>query len=387
MATSFRPDNGQIDPRALQSPPVAGPQNVVDWWFWLTAPHETANATFAQREAVRRGRLASLTIVFISLNTIVPLPIAANAGFVTTLVITLLINAFALFFLNRRGHLATAGWVVVITLDLGFALAFLSMPQGVSLIFMPAFDLMVEAALVVVAFFRPRSVFVVMVVNILFIAGWLFYGRHTIDIAQILHGTPYILLYPSISLHIFASIITFIWVSSATNAIARLDRSEEIVALERREIAQQEEQLKLKQQLEDGIQKILQTHVLAANGNFAARAPLSRENVLWQVAYSLNNLLARLQRNAELQTQMARTEQVVKMLSAYIRSARETNQPLPPLQKTGTILDELIIELTRPNRPHPRQPERQRLHSLPGESSQYPSSPRLPNPIPTRRLQ
>ena len=342
MATPFRLENGQADPLAFQSPQVARPQNLADWWFWLTAPHEPVNATFAQREAVRRGRLASLTIVFISLNTLVSLPVAANIGFLITLVITLLINSFALFFLNRRGYLAAAGCVVVVVLDLGFALAFLSIPQGVSLILLPAFDLMVEATLVVVAFFRPRSVFVVMVVNIFFIVAWLYFGRHTTDITQLLHTTPYTLLYPSISLHIFASIITFIWVSSATNAIARLDRSEEIVALERREIAQQEEQLKLKQQLEDGIQKILQTHVLAANGNFAARAPLSRENILWQVAYSLNNLLARLQRNAELQSQMARTEYAVKMLSAYVRSARENKQSLPPLQKTGRFSMSLL---------------------------------------------
>ncbi len=379
MATPFRLNDSPAVPFALQSPPPARPQNLAEWWFWLAAPHAPVNATFAQREAVRRGRLASLTIVFISLNTLVPLPIVANMGFVITLVITLLINAFALFFLNRKGYLAAAGWVVVITLDLGFALAFLSMPQGVSLILLPAFDLMVEAALVVVAFFRPRSVFVIMIVNSLFIVGWLFFGRHTADIAQLLHVMPYILLYPSISLHIFASIITFLWVSSATNALANLDRSEEIVALERREIEQQEEQLKLKQQLEDGIDKILQTHVRAANGDFTARAPLTRENILWQVAYALNNLLARLQRHAELQTQMARTEYAVKMLSAYIR-AKENKQPLPPLQRTGTILDELIVALATPNGLYPNQPDVQRSRLSVDEGSQSPFPRRTQKP-------
>jgi hypothetical protein len=123
--------------------------------------------------------------------------------------------------------------------------------------------------------------------------------------------------------------------------------------------------LKLKGQLEDGIQKILQTHVRAANGDFSARAPLTKENILWQVGYSLNNLLARLQRNAELQIQMARTEEAVKMLAAYIRSAKESKQPLQPLQKTGTIIDELIVEFAAQNIRPPHQSEGTRSHALP----------------------
>jgi hypothetical protein len=50
-----------------------------------------------------------------------------------------------------------------------------------------------------------------------------------------------------------------------------------------------------KQELEMGIEQLLQTHVQVANGNFAARVPLSQEHVLWQIASALNTLLARIQ--------------------------------------------------------------------------------------------
>lgn len=61
-------------------------------------------------------------------------------------------------------------------------------------------------------------------------------------------------------------------------------------------VALQEAITKQKEELESGIQLILETHVHVANGDFATRAPLTQDHLLWQVAYPLNNLLARLQR-------------------------------------------------------------------------------------------
>lgn len=314
-----------------------------EWWFRLTAPREPEHATFAQRETVRRGRLASITVLFISLYALIPVPNAllkGNDGFLVVLLVTLVINALTLVFLNRRGHLVAAGWVIVTILDAGYALSFLAIPGGVSLEILPAFDLMTSALLVVVAFFPPRSVFIVMIINIVVISLWLLFGPHTSEITQLLKTGPYDLFYPSISLEIFAATLVFLWVNSAVKAIADLDRSEEIVALERREIAQQQEQLTLKQQLEDGVQTILQTHVRAANGDFSARAPLNKDNVLWQVAYSLNNLLARLQSNQQLQAEMNATRLVISKLTSDIRQGKPIQ-----LQPTGTALDELIIAL------------------------------------------
>jgi hypothetical protein len=340
-----------------------------EWWFRLTAPRMPENATFAQREAARRGRVASQTILYVSLFTMLPLPLAySNIGFLVVLTLTLLINLFALVVLNRKGHLATAGWLVVTVMIAGFALSFLSMPQGVSLGLLPAFDLMVASELVVIAFFRPRSVFVVMAINILFTVLWLSFGKHTHDISQLLETSPYIIYYPSIGLNIFIAVLSYFWSSSATRAIADLDRSEEIVALERREIAQQEEQLALKRQLENGVQLILQTHVKAANGDFSARAPLTKENILWNIAYSLNNLLSRLERYGRLQTEMVKTQEATKLLVASVRAAKTGQQQFMPPPRTGTMIDELIVELTMSS-PYPNQ--QPMTPSTPPRSSAY----------------
>ncbi len=69
-------------------------------------------------------------------------------------------------------------------------------------------------------------------------------------------------------------------------------------------VALQEAIAQQKHELESGIQLILQTHVQAANGDFSSRAPLTQDHLLWQVAYSLNNLLGRLQRLSQAEGEL-----------------------------------------------------------------------------------
>jgi methyl-accepting chemotaxis protein len=76
---------------------------------------------------------------------------------------------------------------------------------------------------------------------------------------------------------------------------------EEIMAL-------QQAITKQKQELEDGIQQILETHIQAANGDFSTRAPLTQDHLLWQIAHSLNNLLARLQRLSQAEAELQKTK-------------------------------------------------------------------------------
>ena len=320
-----------------------------DWWFRLTAPEEPLNATFAQREAARRGRLASLTLLFIGLFTLFPIPnaiIHGQVAFIIVQLITFGLHAFALFVLNKRGHLSAAGWMVMIVIEASFPLSLLALPQGMTLGLMPLFDIVAESLMVVVAFFKPRSIFFIMVVNIVFIVGWLYFGKHTAEISALLASNPYNLLFPAVSLEIYEAVLAFLWVSSATKAIADLDRSEEIIELERRQLKQQEQQLQLKQQLEEGVQQILQTHIRVANGDIAARAPLGQGHILWQIAHSLNNLLSRLQGHLQLQREMQRTREATRLLVMHLRAAKESQQPLMPMQRTGTMLDEVIVELT-----------------------------------------
>src|SRR6185437_4470705 len=111
------------------------------------------------------------------------------------------------------------------------------------------------------------------------------------------------------------AVVLYLWVTSDYQALKRADRAEVIAEMERRELEQNQKDLVLKQQLDEGIQAILNTHVAVANGDFSARAPLKKENLLWRIAYSLNNLLARLQSLNAAETELQKTRQETQRLA------------------------------------------------------------------------
>jgi len=111
----------------------------------------------------------------------------------------------------------------------------------------------------------------------------------------------------------------------------------EIIALQRA-ITQQ------KQELESGIEQILQTHVQVANGDFTTRAPLTQDHLLWQVAHSLNNLLARLQRLNQAEAELQRTK--VEFRRQMGSSQTEAQQIKAELQQIYTET-KLLVDMLR----------------------------------------
>jgi hypothetical protein len=356
----------------------------LEWLYRLTAPAEPpTTAPLVKREAARKGRLASTTLLFMSVVTVLPIPVALitnNVPLLVALIVTLLINAVALF-LNRLGKLVAAGVLFVTVLNVGFMLSLLTTPGGLDMSNLPTFDLLAEALLVSVAFFPPWSIFVVLLVNSVFILLDLALQPHTLALGHYLTVNAYDVLVRPIILQIIVAGVTYLWVRSATEAIVRADRAEEIAELEHRELNRQEQEIEHKRQLDLGIQKILETHVEIAKGNFKARAPLAQDNILWRIAYSLNNLLARLQRYSQLESEHQRLKAEYERLLGMLRDAPATaiaaerelqrtreavvllleaaqkaknGQGLLWIPRTGTVVDALAQELA------PFQPQAQR---------------------------
>src|SRR5262245_37128068 len=179
-----------------------------------------------------------------------------------------------------------------------------------------------------------------------------------------------------IALQIIVATVAFLWVKGSDEAIRRADRTEELAALEQ-SFAEQRRQLEL------GVQQILETHVRAANGDYSARAPLSQDNLLWQVAASLNNLLSRLQRSGQADHLLRRTEEELRRLAGAIDDARQGRRPIWPAP-SGTLADPIIMRITggtwRPARHSgltlPSQPSLGRLASLPATPQQPLHTPR-----------
>jgi chromosome segregation ATPase len=111
-------------------------------------------------------------------------------------------------------------------------------------------------------------------------------------------------------------------------------------------IARLEEQLEMERRtLDEGIKLILDTHVAVANGDLSVRAPLTQNNVLWQIARSLNMLLDRLQRASRAERELQRVTQAINSTVQTIQHATQSNQTLSlPLTQVPEI-DPLIVEI------------------------------------------
>ena len=338
-------------------------------WYWLTAPPEAPdNARLAEREASRRGHLASVVLFFVILLVLPAIPSAIGNTILTAILALVIFMDIVALILNRNGKTNLAGVLVVVGIEIGLGSSILTVHGGLGPSNLPMFDLMVQAECVAVSLFVPASVFFVAIVNSLFFIIVLNSPYATPELAHLIQTDSSRIISSPIILQVIVAIVTYLWVSSANKAIQRADRAEEIAALEQREIELQQREIEQKQQLDTGIQQILQTHVQVANGNFTARAPLGRENVLWQIAYSLNNLLARLQsygqmanhyqqlqeenyrlnnalqHNSSAQRELQRTQEAASRLIDLLRQSKDGRISSSAL-KSGTVIDAVATQL------------------------------------------
>lgn len=178
--------------------------------------------------------------------------------------------------------------------------------------------------------------------NALFTWAAISFMHHTPDFQLVTPSAYYSALASPIVLQAIVAVVTYLWAMGAREAI---ERAERVAALERALAERDRMAAEQKVQLEDGIQQILQTHIQVANGNFEARAPLARENVLWQVAIALNNLLARLQRTEQTENEFQRVKMEIVRAMHFVQNAKARRSQLQ-LPRSGTILDPLAQELS-----------------------------------------
>lgn len=362
---SWLPGDAEPTPQSRRATSERRPAGFLSIWYRLTSPPQPAEtAPFQERELFRRGRTGSQISIVLFLLIFISFP-AAFAGSNSLLIGILTASLFVLclaLLLNRLGQVNLAGILVVLSIMTGPTVNIVTTPGGINTSALPIFSLLVLPLMCAVSFLPPVWVFVVAAINALFTLFVLTYLPTSGELHHVLQTALPGIVTPVLLGQFIVSIVAYIWVRGARLAILRADRAEEIAALERRELERQQLEIEQKQQLDVGIQQLIQTHVQVANGNFAARAPMMKENVLWQVAYSLNNLLARLQSYQLLKVQQRRNEEALKYVTWAIQRAKKEGGPLE-VQRTGTPVDALILELAslqfgdppaaRPNIPSP----------------------------------
>ncbi len=369
---------------APQFPPprrtTAGPVRV-NWWLRLTsAGWDTPQYTVAQRELARRSRLASWLILGLFLSLLVVSPLVT--GDTQTLV------AFALFAvgliisaaLNRRGQVSATGTILVALIILVIMGPTVTSPLGLTMGQLPNYDALVVVVLVTATLLPRWAIFVVAALNSVMVVTDFTLRPHNPNVQQdaALYASPTLqtisLLVRPIALELMVAVVAYLWIRGTDEAIRRADRAEEIARLEQREADRARE-------LEEGVQQLLAVHVHLANGDFRIRAPQLRSAALAQIGQSLNNLISRLGRFAQVEAMLQRTRTEAAQLAEAIQRARR-GQPFSYPAASGSLLDPVAETLRqqaqragRLSQPLPGTPP------TPGSSSSPFSHP-LSNPFP-----
>jgi hypothetical protein len=310
---------------------------------------------FAESERARRSRLASL--VFLGFFVAGIAFLAAGTSDVPTFlaIVGVLCGLAVACFLNRLGFVAVAATIVPLVLVLAAFSALLSAPDRViTPDYLPTYDVLVLAVVVAGSLLTPAAAFYMAVINSVLIAvDFLVIQPHSADLtAEINQDGLGLLLGRPIGLEIAVAVVAYLWVSGTINAGRRADRAEEMAALEHAYALQ-------RQQLEIGVQQILATHVRIANGDYNARAPLSQDHALWQIASSLNNLVSRFRTIGEQTNrvgyQLQRTEEETHRLAIALRDLQAGRRPIWPAP-SRTAVDELLPIFSGRDRKPPTLP-------------------------------
>lgn len=325
-------------------PSIQPQRGFLGWWYHIAAPTEPEHSTFQDRERVRAGQLSSIILLLILCFGFSQLPnalVSMNHSFLGILLIAMFVN-IVVFFLNRQGMVLIAGTIMVVVVEAAFILVVLTSPLGLSSRSLTIFHLIILTELMAVSLLPPKSVFLALFCNAVFTWAAITFMHHAADFPVPTPSSYYAALASPLVLQGIVALVTYLWVQGARRAIAQ---AEHTAMLERALAEKDRAAAEQKQQLEEGIQHILQTHIQVANGNFEARAPLSKDNVLWQVANALNNLLARLQRNVLAEQELQRVKAAAYHLTEVVHLAKRRNQIIRTA-KSGTILDPLAQELS-----------------------------------------
>ncbi|MBX5450258.1 hypothetical protein [Thermogemmatispora sp.] len=306
------------------------------WWYWLASPSmPPASASFQRRELFRRGRTGSqiLPALYVLLMVALPAGFLGTNFYLVPIVIVCFLMLIIATVLNRLGLVNAAGFVVVLTFMFFPIADIVTTPGGINMMDLPVFGMLILPLVCAVSFLPPWWVFPVALINCLFTFFALTQLPQTPELMGMLEINFTGIISPILISQIIISVVAYVWVSSTVHALARADRAEEIARLEHDLAMQAEAAARQKEQLENSIQKIVETHTRVANGDYSARVPLTSDNVLWQISGSLNNLLARMQRLHQDSTELQKMKQGFYQLREENRRLRETVLALQQLRE------------------------------------------------------
>lgn len=333
------------------------PEQKIWWWYRLTLPPEVPgylDLTFAQRESTRRARLLSAISFFVLLVDLLLIPASLFTAnrYVPYVCSFALVAIIISIIANRTNNVTFASFLLVGALELALlSIVVTTIPFDVGNL--PLYDLLIIVELFAASLLPAPYIFLTALFNSLFVITEVLLQKMSAGLATpalyaYLQNPFHAVLVRPVALQIVVGVMSFLWVRSTSQAIVRADRAEMVAQLEH-ELAQQ------KEELEEGIRQLLQTHIDVSNGNFDARTPLTRDHTLWPLANALNTLLTRFQRASKAEQEIQRFQKMIPVLFNAIQAAEQSGKPLPIFPRTSSPIDPLLSCLCgrKITMPHP----------------------------------
>jgi hypothetical protein len=347
-------DASSATPTFLQADEFAAPRFLSRWyrWFAPSPPQENRLVTLKEREALRRGRLASIILavqlLFIELPVIPVVLHAPNGTIVLPWLAGCIAVLLAAFYCNRRGWLVMAGALMVVSIEVTVIIKIVTIPGGISVFYLPQFDILIQPILIAVALLAPTSAFLVAGFNILFVLFALIAGPHAPDLEAALHNPVQAgdLFAVPIMAQILTAFFAWIIVKNLLEALTQADKAENIAALQLKLAEHHAQTAERNQQLERGSAAIFQTLRLVARGDTQARILLPPENAYWSIAQQVNLFLDRYGDARTTIKRLEATEAAIQWFANEIYTAHREHRPLTlPPRMSGTALDPVLMAL------------------------------------------
>ena len=312
------------------------------WWWDHTTPDDPGcDTSLSARERARLGRLTSAILLAVMTLSALSLPMElATPPLIFTALFSIATSLCALA-VNRKGNVTAAALLIIGSTEIALMAGIWSIPdQKLDLIW-----LFVAVVVITSTLLPPLALIPLVVAQCLFALLDFMLQPSTSEYAAIRANNNYIALVAPILGQVFIAFVSYLWVSSVSQALLRADKAEELAALKQREARRNAEEAERKRELEQGLAQMRFVLSQLANGNFHARVRPLRDTQLWQLGNALNHFIGRLERLGQSEFVLKRTDEEAHRLAEAIMVMRSGRQAIWPMT-SGTPLDRVIEALT-----------------------------------------
>lgn len=320
------------------------------WWAALTGPVASGNSLEEQERQRRACIISSILLVAAIILPLALLLSAFNAAPSLLHLIAIIIFAsgfLSVALLNRRGHTVLSALLCELLIDMIVA-SYLIIKPALTINALSEFDLFILVALVGGATLPRAFIPLTVLIQIMLITGMFFLRPHDSALIQLIQqqgDQVYRLLMFPILLQLVGAGIIMIYTGSVERTLKRVNRVEELVVAQAK-LARQATQLRERDRsLKEGITQILAAQRQIAAGNLSVGVCMREDHELWQIGQSLNQLLKRLNLQAQEYRTLRQTQQEIELLTDFLFSKRARAPLSTPLICRTPLSQRLFLAL------------------------------------------